>query len=255
MAFASILRRSASTVAPIVTRLALGQRSFGSALFTALNHHVNLSREHSVSFPSYYSTAAAKKPSATESLLRVIESEIKCARETDDHDRVEEIPKGFPFKSEDNPGEQIVTLTREYEGETIKVLVQMPGLVTGENNEIGDADGDDENEKAGQSSVPLVVTSSKKSGLTLEFNCVAYPDEIAIDGLSVRHPENSEDQFAYEGPDFHDLDENLKKAFHKYLEIRGIKPSTTNFLHEYMINKDSREYVFWLNNLKKFMEA
>lgn len=51
-----------------------------------------------------------------------------------------------------------------------------------------------------------------------------------------------------------DLDENLQKAFHKYLEIRGIKPSTTNFLHEYMINKDSREYLNWLNKLKKFIE-
>ncbi|KAK9120847.1 hypothetical protein Syun_018464 [Stephania yunnanensis] len=50
------------------------------------------------------------------------------------------------------------------------------------------------------------------------------------------------------------LDENLQRAFHKYLEIRGIKPSTTNFLHEYMINKDSREYLVWLKNLKKFIE-
>ncbi|XP_048431996.1 uncharacterized protein LOC125473356 [Pyrus x bretschneideri] len=32
-------------------------------------------------------------------------------------------------------------------------------------------------------------------------------------------PEDSEDQIAYEGPDFHDLDENLQKAFHKYLEV------------------------------------
>lgn len=52
-----------------------------------------------------------------------------------------------------------------------------------------------------------------------------------------------------------DLDENLKKAFHKYLEIRGIKPSTTNFLFEYMLNKDSREYLIWLKKLKDFVEA
>lgn len=52
-----------------------------------------------------------------------------------------------------------------------------------------------------------------------------------------------------------DLDENLQKAFHKFLEIRGIEPSTTNFLHEYMINKDSREYLNWLEKLKKFIEA
>lgn len=52
-----------------------------------------------------------------------------------------------------------------------------------------------------------------------------------------------------------DLDENLKKAFHKYLEIRGIKPSTTNFLFEYMLNKDSHEYLIWLKKLKDFVEA
>ncbi|KDO48135.1 hypothetical protein CISIN_1g041661mg, partial [Citrus sinensis] len=72
--------------------------------------------------------------------------------------------------------------------------------------------------------------------------------------LSVKQPEASDDQLAYEGPDFGDLDENLQKAFHKYLEIRGIKASTTNFLQEYMINKDSKEYLGWLKNLKKFIE-
>lgn len=29
---------------------------------------------------------------------------------------------------------------------------------------------------------------------------------------------------------------------------------TTNFLHEYMINKDSREYLLWLKNLKQFIQ-
>lgn len=52
-----------------------------------------------------------------------------------------------------------------------------------------------------------------------------------------------------------DLDENLQKAFHKYLEIRGIKPSTTNFLHEYMIEKDNKEYVRWLKDVKDFVQA
>jgi complement component 1 Q subcomponent-binding protein, mitochondrial len=50
-----------------------------------------------------------------------------------------------------------------------------------------------------------------------------------------------------------DLDENLQKAFHKYLELRGITALNTNFLHEYMINKDSREYLLWLCNLKAFL--
>lgn len=52
-----------------------------------------------------------------------------------------------------------------------------------------------------------------------------------------------------------DLDENLQKAFHRYLEMRGIKPSTINFLHEYMINKNCREELLWMKKLKKFIEA
>ncbi|KAJ6772715.1 GLYCOPROTEIN FAMILY PROTEIN [Salix koriyanagi] len=129
----------------------------------------------------------------------------------------------------------------------------MPDVVTGEDNDVDD--GNDDSQRPVQSSIPLVVTISKKCGTCLEFNCVAYADEIKIDSMSITGSETSEDQMPYDGPNFHDFDEKLKKGFHKYLEIRGIKASTTNFLHEYMINKDSREYMGWLSNLKQFIEA
>ncbi|KAI3427907.1 uncharacterized protein J3R85_009153 [Psidium guajava] len=253
MAFSSILRRSASSVAPLAVRALRSQRNCHSAIFIALNQARIVSsgpRLGPFLPPRSYSTT---RPSSDETLRRVLESEIQCAEETDDHDRVEEAPAGFPFNIEDKPGFQTITLSREYQGEEIKVEVSMPDLVTGEDG--GDDDQDDDDEKANRSSIPLVVSVAKGNGQFIEFGCTAYPDEIVIDCLAVKNPENSEDQIAYEGPDFQDLDENLQKAFHKYLEIRGIKPSTTNFLHEYMINKDSREYLMWLKNLKKFVEA
>ncbi|KAI4382809.1 hypothetical protein MLD38_008722 [Melastoma candidum] len=150
-----------------------------------------------------------------------------CAEESDDHDKVEDVPGGFPFEIEDKSGYQTITLTREYQGEEIKVEVSMPDLVTGEEDEGGNDNDDDE--KANQSSIPLVVSIAKGNGPCLEFGCTAYPDEVVIDSLAVKKPDTAEDQIAYEGPDFQDLDENLQKAFHKYLDIRGIKPSTTNF--------------------------
>ena len=52
-----------------------------------------------------------------------------------------------------------------------------------------------------------------------------------------------------------DLDKDLQKAFKRYLNIRGIKPSTINFLHEYMINKNSKEELIWMKKLRKFVEA
>ncbi|XVE99624.1 hypothetical protein REPUB_Repub03eG0216000 [Reevesia pubescens] len=258
MAFASILRKSANSLAPLAIRLTRVQRNYHSCIFTALKHSFLSQQPHSVN-PFYqntlhFSTAVdSRKPSSDESLLRVLESEIQCAEESDESDQVEAAPNGFPFKIEDTPGLQTVTLTREYDGELIKVDVHMPDLVTGDEQGDGEDNDEDDYEKPSKSSIPLVVNVSKKGGPTLEFNCTAFPDEIAIDSLTVRNPE-TELELAYEGPDFHDLDENLQKAFHKYLEIRGIKPSTTNYLHEYMINKDSQEYLRWLKNLKKFVE-
>lgn len=257
MALATIIRRSASSVAPLAIRFVQTQRQHQAAIFTAL-YHTTLSRKTSSSpfylhALNYSSSPAVKRTSSDDTLIRVIESEIECALETDDHNRVEEIPAGFPFKIEDNPGQQTISLSREYQGEVITVDVHMSDLVSGEDD---DDDDDAEQPSGSQPSVPLVVSVTKKSGgPTLEFSCTAFPDEIAIDSLAVKNPDTDEDQIAYEGPDFSELDENLQKAFHKYLEIRGIKPSTTNFLHEYMINKDSREYLMWLKNLKNFIEA
>lgn len=92
-------------------------------------------------------------------------------------------------------------LTRTYQDEEIEVEVHMPDIVTGEDED--DNDDDDDNEHANQSSIPLVVSVSKGSGgPILEFSCNAFPDEIAIDSLVVKNPETSEDQIAYEGPDF-----------------------------------------------------
>ncbi|KAG8380747.1 hypothetical protein BUALT_Bualt06G0048200 [Buddleja alternifolia] len=251
MALNNVIRRTASRIVPLAIRASGGGPTYfhhSSAVFSTTTLSRNMLQRSS--FLHHYST----KPSSDDSLLRVIESEIQCALESQEEDQGEEVPQGFPFKIEDHPGQQTISLTREYQGETICVEVYMPDLVTGEENDDNDNDEEGE-ERGGQSSIPLVVKVSKKSGPCLEFGCTAYPDQVMIDSLSVKDPDNSEDQIAYEGPDFSDLDENLQKAFHKYLEIRGIKASTTNFLHGYMIDKDSREYIGWLKNLQKFVKS
>ncbi|KAG1337824.1 hypothetical protein COCNU_04G001300 [Cocos nucifera] len=211
-----------------------------------------------LSFPSLaLFSSAAKKPASDANLLCIIDDEIKYAEDSDDHDRVEEIPKGFPFEIQDEREMNVITLKRSYQGEKIEVVVSMPSLVTGEEPNNGMEDDHDEDEDGGrgekpsQSSIPLTVNVSKGDGPGLEFCCTAYPDEVTIDSMSVsENKESGEEMIAYEGPDFNDLDENLQKAFHKYLEMRGI----SNTLHEYMINKDSREYLHWSRNLKQFVQ-
>ncbi|KAF9602945.1 hypothetical protein IFM89_032827 [Coptis chinensis] len=211
--------------------------------------------------PSYLSTLNhhhQHKKFATlpwdETVVGILKSEIQCTQDSTNPSRESNIPDGFPFKIEDSPGQQILVLTRQYQSETIKVQVMMPTLVTGGDDGVDPDDADDGNMKATQSGIPLVVTVSKPTGPCLEFACTGFPDEVAIDSMSVKPSDDPENEIPYEGPDFTNLDENLQKAFNKYLEIRGIKPSVTNYLYEYMLDKDTREYLLWLKNLKEFIE-
>ncbi|KAK9123868.1 hypothetical protein Sjap_013470 [Stephania japonica] len=127
----------------------------------------------------------------------------------------------------------------------------MPDFVDG--NEEGN-NGNENAEEDSESSMAMVATICKRDGTCLELGCTAYPDDISIDSLIVKNVDSSEDVDAYEGPEFSSLDEQLQKALQKYLEIRGIEPSTTNFLHEYMVKKDGKEYLTWLKDVKKFIE-
>ncbi|KAG2334789.1 hypothetical protein Bca4012_000269 [Brassica carinata] len=215
----------------------------------------------SISRNNPFTTSARKRASSNDPLLRVIEAEIGFAEQADDYDRVEETPSGFPFKMEDKPGTKIMTLTRDYQGESVVVEVHMTNLVTGDKgDDIDDEEEEEEHEdkpeKPKQSNVPLLVTLSKKTGPSLEFRCTAFPDKIVIKDMWFTFPDDpSKDELAYEGPSFRVWDEKLRTAFHRYNEIRGIAPSMINFLHEYMINKDSKEHLLWLKTLKNFVKC
>lgn len=109
------------------------------------------------------------------------------------------MPNDFPFSIEDNPGERTILLKRQYEDETITVQVDIPNVAAEEDEEEGN---DDEEANRDESSIPLVVNISKRNGVTLEFGVTAFPDEVSIDSLSIKQSVESEDQLAYEGPDF-----------------------------------------------------
>ncbi|KAF8084863.1 hypothetical protein N665_0696s0018 [Sinapis alba] len=262
MVFTLCIRRSASRLASVCGRVARSQAISSAVVVNPSSLVPNPSSllRPFVSRGFLYSTSTNERLKSDQTLIQVIDSEIKDAFEADMQDEEETTGAGdFPFKIEDNPGHRTVTLTREYNGEQIKVEVSMPGPMDEHEDGMDDnEDGDGRNKKANETSIPLVVTVTKKSGLNLEFSCTAFPDEIVIDGLSVNHPEKSsseeEEQLTYDGPDFQELDENMRKSFHKFLEARGIKPSNTDFMYEYMMKKDSREYLLWLKNLKNFIQ-
>ncbi|OMO59130.1 Mitochondrial glycoprotein family protein [Corchorus capsularis] len=215
MAFASVLRKSAKYLAPACIATA--------CIATALNY----SSHPVVNHPSSTAAKFRKANAADESLLRHLESKIQIFQSEVD------AACGFPFKMEDKKCGKI-TLTREYNGELIKIDVDMKNLK------------DDQKD----SSFPFVVSITKGDGPWLEFLCTAMADKIVIDDLNVND---------YGKPEFY-LGEKLKEDFLKYLEMRGIEASTSNSLHKYMMSYKNncvdvnRNRVGYFMTLKKFVE-
>ncbi|XP_020587157.1 uncharacterized protein At2g39795, mitochondrial-like [Phalaenopsis equestris] len=260
MAFSIVLRRATTAAARSAQTFCFQNRriyhlvSIRPFLMKGILSRVE-SRQLPSSFAfSRFSSSIQKKPEADVELIRIVESEIGCAKE--ECGQLEEVPEEFPFEIQDEEGTNVITLRREFLGENIEIVVSMPTVEdTDDNDDEGEDEKRGEDEKIDQPTIPLTVNISKGEDSNLEFCCTAYADQLVIDSLCIRrNKDESDDLLAYEGPDFDDLDENLQKAFHKYLETRGVSTDTTNFLYKYLISKDDREYLMWLQNLKSFLQ-
>jgi complement component 1 Q subcomponent-binding protein, mitochondrial len=51
-----------------------------------------------------------------------------------------------------------------------------------------------------------------------------------------------------------ELPVNVQKGLFKFLEQRGITLSATNYMHDYMVTKQTQEYVRWMTKLKDFVK-
>ncbi|WVZ81175.1 hypothetical protein U9M48_028586 [Paspalum notatum var. saurae] len=203
-------------------------------------------------FLASQSQASSTKASADENLRRVIESEIECVVQSEQStaDKHIDLPDNFPFEVVDNPGDQSITLKREFAGETIQAAVYT-NFDTEE--DLDEDDESDNNEESFKPAIQMTVTVRKPEGPILEFDCNFNDDELAIESMRVLNRDNPDAENMYEGPPFSVLDESLQKALHRYLEVRGIKHSLHDWLYEYMMRKDETEYVVWLKNMKEFI--
>lgn len=110
-----------------------------------------------------------------------------------------DLPDDFPFEVIDNPGDQCITLKREFAGETIKAAVY-----TNFDTEEEDLDEDDKSDNEGsfKPEIQMVVTIEKSEGPILEFDCNFDDDELAIENMRVMNRDNPDAENMYEGPTF-----------------------------------------------------
>ncbi|KAH7548155.1 hypothetical protein JRO89_XS14G0074700 [Xanthoceras sorbifolium] len=237
MAIIAILRRSASSLAPLASRLAGVNINYHSAVFGTALSHLNRKQTMKYVVPAFDFSSAIEIQNLTldELLPQIIDLELKFA----DHDSVSEIPSDFPFKIKDSCGNKYVVLTREYNSE----LVEAVGCITPRND------------------VYFNVFISKYGGHgpSLYSRCEGTLDKIKICRMEIIDLENLKDSSDSESEDDSDellerYEENLKKAFLTKLEIRGIKSSTLEFLLDYKINKAKINKLMKLKKIKNSIE-
>ncbi|KAK1571199.1 hypothetical protein Q3G72_013249 [Acer saccharum] len=231
MAFCAILCKSASSLALTASRLTQANRNYHSAVFSASSH---LNRKPTLgSFVpdfDFSSAAETKKCSSNESLLQAIDSEFKRIG------HVEESPSEFTFELNrdfNKWGRSYVVLTKKFQGELVQVC-------------------------SGYFYVPhfdfedFTVTISKHGGSLLHFDCSYTPDGISIWHITVHDGGQYLELLKKKNLEL-DLDENLKKAFQKYLEVRGIKPSGIEFIFKCISNKYTQINLTVLKKIKNFI--
>lgn len=105
--------------------------------------------------------------------------------------------------------------------------------------------------KPGKGAVQIVT--SAQDGLIIIENVYYYPK------AEIAEAETPESDFAraniYAGPPFQNLDPELQSMLERYLDERGINEQLASFVPDYVDHKEQREYVQWLENMKRFVDA
>jgi complement component 1 Q subcomponent-binding protein, mitochondrial len=110
-----------------------------------------------------------------------------------------DLPDDFPFEIIDTPGDQSITLKREFAGETIKTAVYT-NFDTAE--DLNEDDDSDEAEDSFKPAIQMVITVQKAEGPILEFDCNFNDDELAIENFRMLNCDNPDAENMYEGPSF-----------------------------------------------------
>ncbi|KAI3840404.1 hypothetical protein MKX03_037816 [Papaver bracteatum] len=267
-------KKAASSIIPLANRRT-HHRNCSSAIFSTPlktirsistnNSTTSLSSQVSraTSIPTHHHISAPnnKGSNSEDTLLSVVESEINCYG--DKFHEFVEAPREFPFKIVDNTGKEFIRLTREFQGEEIKVTVYGPYQPMDPRDswwyqeEESEEDQSEEEEKSDPPEyVRMSISISKKSGLTLELNVTAdAADGIEIYGkLRLKNPNASRHHPPTKNLiSCKDLNEELQKAFHTYLEVRWFKPIIVKFLCDYMVQRKDTKHTKWLKYLKNFI--
>ncbi|KAI8056578.1 mitochondrial glycoprotein [Syncephalis plumigaleata] len=193
------------------------------------------------------------------------------------------------FAIQDEPGKDEVHLTRSFGNEKVTVSFSISDINAAQESQELDSDLEslekelqdehpeavarakselneiDEEEALDTFPVEIQISVEKAGSGVLKFDALCESGEILVSSVIHYNDANTATEDTaeanwkrrgmYVGPQFGQLEEDLQTKFERYLEERGVDTGLAMFIPHYIEYKEQNEYVSWLKNVKKFVEA
>ena len=228
------------------------------------------SLSRSVGLRSISVTAVTRSSELKEVIAREIEHEKETGFDTKTPQNLTESLSSLPFKLVEKNGSVECMLERVMGKEKISIAFRVvPEDSTSEfddedNDEALDgeldaeaAEHEDDEQMSSEFSIPVTISVEKTgSDQVLKVHGAIVDYEFNCDDVELVNKNASEKDLetAYTGPKYEDLDFSFMDAFEEWLEQRGINEDVSAFITDYSVWKERKEYVDWMENLKKFVQ-
>ncbi|KAJ7130778.1 regulatory protein suaprga1 [Mycena crocata] len=213
------------------------------------------------------SARSMKAGSSDVALSQKLSEELQYEAEAQESAETPEFLASFQaqgtWKIQDTPGNNEVTLTRQFGNEHIRILFSVADLQHQDPDEFADEEDPEAEDHEPTGSSPTMRASSAPGAIDIEAsvqneqflieNISYYADGKLVSDATIEG--DWKRRGLYFGPEFSTLDVTLQENFEKFLEERDIDASVASFLTEYTSHKEQKEYVQWLENVKKFIDA
>ncbi|EJD51129.1 mitochondrial glyco protein [Auricularia subglabra TFB-10046 SS5] len=169
--------------------------------------------------------------------------------------------------SEQQGGDE-VTLTRKFGNEQIKLVFSVSDVDQSPDEDFPTEEEDGEINEDQPYSYPIrcSITISKAANPgALVIDALAQDGAFLADSIayyadaSVANSDGAEADWKrrglYFGPQFEQLDVAVQEEFERFLSERGIDESLALFIPDFAEFKEQKEYVSWLENVHKFIDA
>ncbi|CBQ71449.1 probable Mrb1-Mitochondrial p32 Family Protein [Sporisorium reilianum SRZ2] len=183
---------------------------------------------------------------------------------------VSEFKQTGVWKLIDTPGQDEVSLERQFGNEHIKVLfsvgdIDTSGPLPDENDDGTTPDDAPEQPENPPFPVRVSATVTKPSGGAIMMDAFVQDGEFNIDNIAFYKETDMATRMDadadfkrrgfYLGPQFDTLDEAVQTQWHQFWLERGVDANMALFIPNYAEYKEQREYCSWLANMRDFIEA